>query len=99
MSTIERSNMNYYDEIKNELINNKINRKVKRYSINRSDLNTYYNVGKMLSEAGKHYGEEIINKYFIKLINEVDKKYNTTNLKRVRQFYLLIEKGALMDTN
>ena len=52
--------MNYYNEIKNELINNEINRKVKNYSINKSDLNTYYNVGKMLSEAGKHYGEGII---------------------------------------
>ena len=47
--------MNYYNEIKNELINNEINRKVKNYSINKSDLNTYYKVGKILSGAGKHY--------------------------------------------
>lgn len=86
--------MDYYDEIKEELINNEINRKVKSYSINRSDLNTYYNVGKMLSEAGKNYGEGIIKKYSIQLIKEVDKKYNTTNLKRMRQFYRMIEKGA-----
>lgn len=52
--------MNYYNEIKNELINNEINRKVKNYSINKSDINTYYKVGKMLSKAGKHYGEGII---------------------------------------
>ena len=87
--------MNYYNEIKKELIDNEINRKVKNYSINRSDLNSYYNVGKMLSEAGKHYGDGIIKKYLTKLINEVDKKYNSTNLKRMRQFYLIIEKGAL----
>ena len=86
--------MNYYNEIKHELINNEIHRKVKSYSINRSDLNTYYNVGKMLCDAGKHYGEGIIKKYSIKLIDEVDKKYNTTNLKRMRQFYKMIEKGA-----
>ena len=55
--------MNYYDEIKNELINNEINKKVKNYSINNSDLNTYYSVGKMLSKAGKHYGEGIIKEY------------------------------------
>ena len=88
--------MNYYNEIKNELINNEINRKVKSYSINRGDLITYYNVGKMLSEAGKHYGEGIIQKYSIKLIKEVGKKYNSTNLKRMRQFYFMIEKGALL---
>ena len=52
--------MNYYDKIKNELINNEINRKVKNYSINKSDLAAYYNVGRMLSEAGNHYGEGII---------------------------------------
>ena len=86
--------MDYYNKIKKELINNEITKKAKDYSKNRSDLNTYYNVGKMLSEAGKHYGEGIIKNYSLKLINEVDKKYNTTNLKRMRQFYLMIEKGA-----
>ena len=86
--------MNYYNDIKRELINNEITKRAKNYSVNRSDLNTYYNVGKMLIEAGKHYGENIMKKYSIKLINEVDKKYNITNLKRMRQFYWLIEKGA-----
>ena len=38
--------MNYYNDIKNELINNELNWKVKNYSINNNDLNTYYNVGK-----------------------------------------------------
>ena len=88
--------MNYYDEIKQELISNEINQKIKNYSINKSNLITYYNVGKMLNEAGKHYGERILEKYSQKLINEVNKKYNQTNLKRMRQFYLIIEKGALM---
>ena len=88
--------MNYYNEIKNELLNNEINRKVKTYSINKSDLNAYYNVGKILSEAGKHYGEGIIKNFSYKLKKEVDKKFNETNLKRMRQFYLKIEKGATM---
>ena len=55
--------MNYYNEIKNELVNNEINRKVKNYSINKSDLDAYYNVGRMLSEVGNHYGEGIIEEY------------------------------------
>lgn len=53
------SKMNYYNEIKNELINNEINKKIKDYSKNRYELQKYYNVGKLLSETGKHYGEEI----------------------------------------
>lgn len=79
--------MNYYNEIKNELINNEINRKVKTYSINKSDLNTYYNVGKLLSEAGKHYGEGIIKEYSLKLTHEFGRGYSTTRLKYIRLFY------------
>lgn len=44
-------------------------------------MTSYYNAGKMLSEAGKYYGESIMKNYSLKLVNEVDKKYNTTNLK------------------
>ena len=88
--------MNYYNEIKSELLNNEINRKVKNYSINKSDLITYYNVGKMLSEAGKHYGEGIINEYSSKLSIDIGKGYGPSNLKRMRQFYYMIEKGVAM---
>ena len=88
--------MNYYEEIKTELINNEITKKVKDYSKNRSDLNTYYNVGKLLSEAGKHYGEGIIKKYSKRLTNEFGTKFGITLLKRIRQFYIVIKKGATM---
>ena len=86
--------MNYYNEIKTELINNEITKRVKDYSKNKSDLTTYYNVGKLLSDAGKHYGEGIINEYSIKLTNELGKGYNITSLKRMRKFYIVIQKGA-----
>ena len=79
--------MNYYNEIKTELINNEITKRVKDYSKNRSDLNTYYNVGKLLSEAGKHYGENVIGKYANKLKIDLNKKYNERTLRRYRQFY------------
>lgn len=88
--------MNYYEDIKKELINNEINRKVKTHSINKSDLTTYYNVGKMLSKAGKCYGESIIKEYSKKLTNELGKEYGVSNLKRFRQLYLMIEKGATL---
>ena len=86
--------MNYYDEIKNELVNNEIYKRVKDYSKNRHDLSTYYNVGKLLSEAGKSYGDGIIKEYSKRLTNELGKKYEITTLKRMRQFYLMLEKGA-----
>ena len=88
--------MNYYENIREELINNEVYKKVKDYSKNRSDLKTYYNVGKMLSEAGKHYGEGIIKEYSKKLTLDIGNGYGTSNLKRMRQFYYIIEKGVAM---
>ena len=78
---------NYYNNIKDLLINNEITKKVKEYSINKSDLETKYEVGKLLSEAGKHYGEGIIKKYSVKLTQELGKGYSERNLKRMRSFY------------
>ena len=79
--------MDYYNEIKNELVSNEVYSMVKDYSKNRYQLEKYYNVGKLLSEAGKHYGERIIDIYFKKLQIEVGKKYNKRTLFRIRQFY------------
>ena len=85
--------MNYYSEIKTELVNNEILKKVKDYSKNKSDLKTYYNVGKLLSEAGKHYGEGIIKEYSKKLTKEVGKGYSLTRLKYMRRFYDVMSKS------
>ncbi len=84
--------MNYYNEIKNELINNKINRKVKSYSINKSDLNTYYNVGKLLLDAGNQYGESIIKEYSLRLTEDLGSGYSQRNLRNMRQFYKVSQK-------
>ena len=84
--------MNYYSEIKNELINNEITKKVKDYSKNKSDLTTYYNVGKLLSEAGKHYGDGIINEYSKGLTNELGKGYSKRNLWLMLRLFKLREK-------
>ena len=83
--------MKYYNEIKNKLIDNEVYKKVKDYSKNRNDLSTYYEVGKLLYEAGNKYGEGIIKKYSERLVIEVGKKYNKRTLFRMRQFYNMIE--------
>ena len=87
--------MNYYNEIKNELINNEINKTVKNYSINRSDLNSYYNVGKILSEAGKHYGEGIIKEYSQKLKYDLNKNYSVRLLYKMMKYYNFVSEGKL----
>ena len=75
--------MNYYNEI---------NRKVKNYSINKSDINTYYKVGKLLLEAGNQYGESIIKVYSLRLTEELGSGYSQRNLRNMRQFYKVSKK-------
>ena len=84
--------MNYYNEIKNKLIDNEIYSKVKDYSKERHTLLTHYEVGKLLLEAGSKYGDDIIGNYSNKLTVEVDKKYNPRTLRRMRQLYQFFEK-------
>ena len=86
--------MNYYEKIKNELINNEVYKKVKDYSKNRSDLNTYYKVGKLLNDAGKSYGEGIIKKYSDRLTKELGKGYTFSALSRMKQFFNISNKLA-----
>jgi len=87
---------NYYNEIKKELLNYEITKKVKEYSINKSELETKYNVGKMLIEAqgGEErakYGNGLIKEYSIKLLKETGLEYSERSLRQMRQFYLFSE--------
>ena len=76
--------MNYYNEIKNIIIDNEVYSKVKDYSKERHRVITYYEIGKLLTEAGKHYGEGIIKEYSKKLTDELGKGYTFTALTRMR---------------
>ncbi len=94
-------NNNYYNEIKNELINNEIYKKVKDYSKNRNELSTYYNVGKILIEAQggedrAKYGDGLIKEYSERLTKELGKRYSVTTLKYMRMFYLLYKKSPTL---
>ena len=84
--------MDYYNEIKNELIDNEINKKVKDYSKNKYELQKYYNVGKLLLEAGNQYGEGIIKDYSARLTRDLGLGYSQRNLRNMRQFYKVSQK-------
>ena len=79
--------MNYYNEIKNKLIDNEVYSKVKDYSKERHKVITYFEIGKLLTEAGGKYGDNIIDEYSKNLVIEVGKKYNRRTLFRMKQFY------------
>ena len=94
-------NNNYYNEIKNELLNNEVYKRVKDYSKNRNELSTYYNVGKLLIEAQggedrAKYGNGLIKEYSARLTKELGKKYSVTTLKYMRMFYLLYKKSPTL---
>ncbi len=90
--------MNYYEQIKGLLITNEIYKRIKEYSKNKSDVETYYNVGKLIVEAQggdirAKYGEGLIKEYSKRLIIELkDKKYSYRNLMNMRRFYLKFKK-------
>ena len=79
--------MNYYNEIKEKLIKSEIYDKAKDYSKDRHKVSAYFEIGKLLSEAGKEYGKNIIKHYSEKLMLEVGKKYKVSNLYKMRKFY------------
>lgn len=80
--------MNYYNEIKKELLDNEVNKKIKDYSKNKYELQKYYNVGKLLLEAGNSYGEGIMKEYSAKLTKDIGKKYSVRYLYDIRKLYL-----------
>ena len=93
--------INYYNEIKETLVKNEIYKKVKDYSKNKSDLNAYFEVGRLIVEAQggekrAKYGNKLIKEYSEKLTEELGKGYTYTNLSRMRQFYLLTQKVATL---
>mgnify|MGYP000655207386 FL=1 len=79
--------MNYYNEIKDKIIENEVYTIVKDYSKERHKVITYFEIGKLLNEAGGKYGDNIIDEYSKKLVVEVGKKYNRRTLFRMKQFY------------
>ncbi len=65
------------------------------FTINKSDLNTYYNVGKILSEAGKHYGDGIVKEYSQKLKYDLNKNYSIRLLYRMLKYYNFVSEEKL----
>ena len=89
--------INYYDEIKETLVKNEVYKKVKDYSKNKSDLKAYFEVGRLIVEAQggekrAKYGNKLIKEYSERLTRELGKGYKVSNLKNMRQFYLIFKK-------
>ena len=89
--------INYYNEIKETLVKNEVYKKVKDYSKNKSDLNAYFEVGRLLVEAQggekrAKYGNKLIKEYSEKLTKELGRGYTERNLRNMRSFYIKFKK-------
>lgn len=94
--------INYYEEIKDLIEKKEVKDGVRRLSYNSDKLKTYYEIGKLLVEAqgGEErakYGNSLIKKWSLKLVEQYGSGYNISNLKRMRQFYTIIQKGAPLE--
>ena len=87
---------NYLENIRGFIISEQARTIVRDYNANKSKLETYYNIGKELAEAGKHYGEGIVKTYAEKLTKEFGEGFSTRNLKNMRCFYYFQKRQPLV---
>lgn len=84
--------MNYYVEIEHLIKRKDINKKARIYKDNSETLKTYWNIGNFIVEAqgGKErakYGDGLIKEWSEKLSKLYGSGYDSSNLKRFRQFF------------
>ena len=91
---------NYYNQIKDILIDNEVYKKVKDYSKNKNDLESYLSVGKLLietqgGEERAKYGDGVIKEFSKRLKIDLNKNFKSRVLWRARKFYLLCNNKML----
>ena len=89
----------YYEEIEHLIKKNEISKRVRKLEDTHDTVITYWNVGRLIVEAQggskrAKYGNELIKKWSIKLTELYGKGYNSSNLRKFRQFYLTFEKSS-----
>ena len=94
---------NYYNEIKDLVIDTETTIKVKDYTKNRVMLENYYEIGRLIVEAqgGEEkakYGNKIIKEYANKLTIDLGKGYSWRNLYNMRSYYMLFSKNEILQT-
>lgn len=89
----------YYEEIEHLIKHNEISKRVRKLEENRSLVETYWQIGKIIVEAQggskrAKYGNKFIKKWSNKFTELYGKGYDATNLRKFRQFYLCYPKCA-----
>ena len=91
--------MSYLNDIKNLIEKDIVLNKKHRLIEDDSKLNTYFEIGRLIVEAQggesrAKYGNGLIKEWSKELTNLYGKGYDISNLKRMRQFYLVFQIGG-----
>lgn len=91
--------MNYLNDIKTLIEKDIVLKKKHRLIEEDFRLNTYFEIGKLIVEAQggeerSKYGNGLIKEWSKELTVLYGKGYDDSNLRRMRQFYLVFQKGA-----
>ncbi len=81
-----------YEQIENKILNHEIYQSVKDNSKAKEKMKTYLEVGSLLKDIDTKYGKNVIKDYSKKLTIKFGKKYTTSLLYKIKQFYNIIEK-------
>ena len=93
--------MDYYKNIQNLIEKDIVLKKKHRLIENDSTLKTYYEIGRNIVEAQggaarAKYGNGLIKEWSKKLTGKYGKGYDISNLKRMRQLYIVFQKGGTL---
>ena len=87
---------NYYDNIKELILKSEIYDRVKDYAKDRNKVKVYYEIGKLLSEAGKEYGKNIIKQYYEVFSNQkLNPLGSTLNWSHYRELITIKDINAI----
>lgn len=81
-----------YEQIENKILNHEIYQNVKDYSKSKEKMKTYLEVGGLLKNVDTKYGKNVIKDYSRRLTAKFGKKYTSSLLYKIKQFYNIIEK-------
>ena len=92
---------NYFNEINSIIENTEVNKRIRIYKDNSETLKNYWNIGKLLieaqgGEARAKYGDGLIKEWSKVFVEKYGKGYDSRNLRRMRQFYVLFSKWVPM---
>ena len=83
--------MNNFKELKDTILDYEVYEMIKDDSKEKHKVLTYFEIGKLIYEAEKRYGKEIIQQYAESLKKDLGKEFDEKDLNTMKQFYLLIK--------